>query len=337
MRDPGPIDLRAPQPGNHDRWREPEPAKTAPRRNVRRAAGLALGYGVAGLFTVGAAVVLVSTFSQPSDDGATETAAVIEQAGEALARADLPASAEGGPVDMGAARSITIPEPQPEPEPTAEDTAATDPIKTGGKGSVPDSSDPRWANAFAGKSAVEKKADKLPEAALAIVAERRQSGAVKAFSSIIADEPDPELPVAVKAAPTPAPDEIRTAALDPEAARAKPEAKREEPAATAEPAQTTGRAPTSTRTVRTAVNMRTGPGKSHRVVGVAPQGASVGVVSCDSWCEIVHQGKRGFVYASFLGQPRQSAEAPAGQPAPEKAEPEAKPVEDPFNAPKRSP
>lgn len=331
LRDPGPIDLSGRRPPAYDRWSEPPPAAPAPRRTMWQAAGLGLGYGVAGLLTVAAAVVVVWTLSpRPAEEATIRSAdvAMIETAStpspQPVAAAPV-AAADAGPVDLGPARSLTIPEPAAQASEGATDKTAA----SSDAPSLPDTADPRWANAFAKPSPSEGAADELPEAALSMVAERRQPEAVEALSSILAD--DPALPSTVDAAPTPAPDEVRTAALAPDPVEPKTERKAEaaKPVAEPVPAATSNAAPTGRRTVRTAVNMRTGPGNSYRIVGVAPEGASVGVVRCDAWCEIVHDGKRGFVFAKFLGPAEHQAQAPA---------PAAKePVEDPFNAPKRSP
>ncbi len=48
------------------------------------------------------------------------------------------------------------------------------------------------------------------------------------------------------------------------------------------------------------VTMRAKPSSRGGVLGTVPGGADVSVVSCDSWCEIVYDGKRGFVYRNFL-------------------------------------
>jgi hypothetical protein len=49
-----------------------------------------------------------------------------------------------------------------------------------------------------------------------------------------------------------------------------------------------------------AVTMRSGPKKAASALGTVPAGVAVEVVSCKSWCEIVYEGKRGFIYKSFL-------------------------------------
>ena len=49
------------------------------------------------------------------------------------------------------------------------------------------------------------------------------------------------------------------------------------------------------------VNMRTGPGNSQTVIATIPRGSPVEVIECQQWCEVIFTGRRGWVYASFLG------------------------------------
>lgn len=70
------------------------------------------------------------------------------------------------------------------------------------------------------------------------------------------------------------------------------------------PAQTQAAAPANgreTRLVR-AINMREAPRRGAGTVGVLAAGTKVTLVSCSSWCEIVADGKRGYVYKSAVGR-----------------------------------
>jgi hypothetical protein len=49
-----------------------------------------------------------------------------------------------------------------------------------------------------------------------------------------------------------------------------------------------------------AVTMRSGPKKSASALRTIPAKAAVHVISCKSWCEIEYEGKRGWIYKSFL-------------------------------------
>ncbi len=74
--------------------------------------------------------------------------------------------------------------------------------------------------------------------------------------------------------------------------------------------------------VRQAVNMRAAPKKGAGVLGVVPAGKSVSVLSCESWCQISYEGRRGWVYKSFLAasapkeaaaEPKKPARAPSNR------------------------
>jgi hypothetical protein len=48
------------------------------------------------------------------------------------------------------------------------------------------------------------------------------------------------------------------------------------------------------------VTMRTGPQKNAAAMGTVPAKSSVQVVSCKKWCQIVYNGKRGWIYRSYI-------------------------------------
>jgi hypothetical protein len=48
------------------------------------------------------------------------------------------------------------------------------------------------------------------------------------------------------------------------------------------------------------VNMRAGPDFDAAVITVVSAGTEVGVIGCDSWCEVVFTGERGWIYQSFV-------------------------------------
>ena len=55
---------------------------------------------------------------------------------------------------------------------------------------------------------------------------------------------------------------------------------------------------------------------------VVPQAATVQLVGCKAWCEIVYKGRRGYVYKDFLGGSRS---APASSQGRQGFRPDAKP------------
>ncbi|MFW6077833.1 MAG: SH3 domain-containing protein [Hyphomicrobiales bacterium] len=57
---------------------------------------------------------------------------------------------------------------------------------------------------------------------------------------------------------------------------------------------------TRTAAVRTDVNMRARPDNSGAVIQVVPGGKDVDVIGCDYWCEVIYDGRRGFIYKDFV-------------------------------------
>ena len=68
----------------------------------------------------------------------------------------------------------------------------------------------------------------------------------------------------------------------------------------ATPAGSPGADPVRTVTTNQWVNMRDAADSSSGVIRVVPYGAEVALVSCDGWCEVEHEGTRGFIYRNFL-------------------------------------
>jgi uncharacterized protein YraI len=65
----------------------------------------------------------------------------------------------------------------------------------------------------------------------------------------------------------------------------------------------TGPAEAETAVVRTAVNVRTGPGPEHRVVGVLSAGQRIEVVACTQsrrWCQVSTGNGPGWIYTSYI-------------------------------------
>lgn len=49
------------------------------------------------------------------------------------------------------------------------------------------------------------------------------------------------------------------------------------------------------------VNIRSGANSKSPVIGVIPRNSAVDIVKCASWCEIVYDGKHGYIYSGFVG------------------------------------
>ena len=54
--------------------------------------------------------------------------------------------------------------------------------------------------------------------------------------------------------------------------------------------------------INTSVNMRSSPDNDASVVAVLGVGTTVKIEKCDYWCEVVANGKRGFVFRKFVGR-----------------------------------
>ena len=78
----------------------------------------------------------------------------------------------------------------------------------------------------------------------------------------------------------------------------------EEPAQTASPAPPAEAEPeevkTRTAAVNSDVNMRTGPDNDAKVIKALRRNSKVEVIGCNFWCEVIHAGKRGYIYKSFI-------------------------------------
>jgi uncharacterized protein YraI len=53
-------------------------------------------------------------------------------------------------------------------------------------------------------------------------------------------------------------------------------------------------------TVTATVNLRSGAGTGHEIVGKIPGGSRVDVSNCGEWCEVEWQGRKGFAVAASL-------------------------------------
>ena len=61
--------------------------------------------------------------------------------------------------------------------------------------------------------------------------------------------------------------------------------------------------------VSRAVNLRARPKSGSQKLMVIPRGASVQLVGCKVWCEVVYKGRHGYVYKDFLGGMRSATAA----------------------------
>lgn len=197
---------------------------------------------------------------------------------------DVPeaASAESEVVTVAAVeKSATVSAETELPVSASQGEAAGVPASSQGKGDADSASltanDPRWSG----------KAPAKASASAALAAQASETGIVTGR------EAPPPLPTPEQAASVAAyqaepasnataqgPDGARTASIPDESA-------------SAEKRRQNGH-------ILRAVTMRAGPKKGATALGTIPAKASVEVVSCKAWCQVVYKGKRGWIYKSFV-------------------------------------
>lgn len=205
------------------------------------------------------------------------------------------------------------PAPQP-PASNALDASAVDALPP---------EDPRWARGGGGRTG-KKSASDAPNALQAL---NTPAGAI-VLGALAASE-KPSDPMATAAIFPDAQSVLKTRPpVSPQLAVPAPEM----PIATEQPA------PRRTVRVNDDVNLRARGVSGSRVLRTIPGNASVGLVGCKDWCEVVYEGTRGFIYKSFIGGRRAPAERVAAT-APEQAVPvaTAAPAAEPKAQPKPTP
>ncbi|CDX14099.1 SH3 type 3 domain-containing protein [Mesorhizobium sp. ORS 3324] len=159
---------------------------------------------------------------------------------------------------------------------------------------APAANSPGASSGSANSGGANAPADQKPAAA-AFAESAAETDASTALSNVAAPAPAAAQPADAKK-PDDKMDGAQTAAI--------PEAKSQEPAATGDAAQDHPKpenvsAGANGRILR-AVTMRSGPKKGASAIVTVPAKASVQVMSCKKWCEIVYNGKRGWVYKTYV-------------------------------------
>ena len=253
------------------------------------------------LATAGAVAML---FAEPSEGAAEAPVAKLEQPAPKPQKQADPAPAQVS-ADAKAVEHMTLqnlpfrkvattqikvsaagdmlPERDSAPQPAQADLQGADALRQ---------QDPRWARTEA------PKASTIFASVLHMAPEADKPAAAEGGGplSLAGQTPDTEQPA----------DETQVAAIEPQPvkARAKPKAQ-EKPqpveAAVEEPVEAPpGLSPARTAQVVKGANIRSRPKSGSSVLGVVPKGASVDLVGCKVWCEIVYKGKRGYVYKDFV-------------------------------------
>ena len=211
--------------------------------------------------------------------------------GERQAFANASETAETRTVESAAADGVVAMAPQAVPE--ANDVTSA---KQAAEADIPalPANDPRWTD---------PNAPRRPS----VKSEASAASAVQAQATATAERPavdpasNPQLAafVAENAAAVREgvpPDSSATAAIS--AVKPERQAAKTAPAESAADPETA--AATTAGHIARAVTMRAGPKKGAAAIATVPARTAVQVVSCEKWCQIVYNGKRGWIYKSFL-------------------------------------
>ncbi len=206
-------------------------------------------------------------------------------------------------------KTVTIKaDPQPkttkvQPRPVAPQPPADVAVETPVDAEAPPREDPRWARAPEAPAS-----QPIPLNAPIDLTPSATGLALSALAA--AEEPsDPMSTAAIYRNDERARDQL--SAMPPELAIPEPQM----PVTDETPAAEERPAPQRTVRVNDGVNLRARGASGSRVLRTIPANASVGLVGCKAWCEVVYDGTRGFIYKSFVGGPRAPAARATAKPA----------------------
>ncbi|MER8745248.1 SH3 domain-containing protein [Mesorhizobium sp. M1004] len=181
------------------------------------------------------------------------------------------------------------------PQAARKGDAVSSTVAVGGAAMPPlSANDPRWTAAQSNSDPAATPSDQVPTEqaaakpsdAAAFEEPAAQGDATTQLSKVAAPANDDDAETAAIPTPKPQlPDEQSSAATNDTQAKAKP--------------QKVAAAAGTGRILRT-VTMRSGPQKNAAAMGTVPAKSSVQVVSCKKWCQIVYNGKRGWIYKSYI-------------------------------------
>ncbi|ESZ51092.1 peptide-binding protein [Mesorhizobium sp. L2C054A000] len=181
------------------------------------------------------------------------------------------------------------------PQAARKGDAVSSTVAVGGAAMPPlSANDPRWTAAQSNSDPAATPSDQAPAEqaaakpsdAAAFEEPAAQGDATTQLSKVAAPANDDDTETAAIPTPKPQlPDEQSSAATNDTQAKAKP--------------QKVAAAAGTGRILRT-VTMRSGPQKNAAAMGTVPAKSSVQVVSCKKWCQIVYNGKRGWIYKSYI-------------------------------------
>lgn len=266
----------------------------APARHARADSFTWKRFALLGLIAVGAigAGIALQSVAARNDSGAAEPADSAEVANVAPTSEAVGAPAPPAP----AVRNVT---PKAAEQVVQDGSTPATPVAPGAE-----------------LAAVDQPLDQPMDQALS--GQGRDASSVATPDAAVApDAQASELPVAPEAsaddaqasdaAPMDAPASEDTAAVAPPSApkpapraAAKPTVAAATPAARAPAPAVSNAAPSGTATIKSGVTMRSGPDNKAGAVATLKTGQKVDLVSCKMWCEVVADGKRGFVFKKFV-------------------------------------
>ncbi|MER8623925.1 SH3 domain-containing protein [Mesorhizobium sp. M1143] len=181
------------------------------------------------------------------------------------------------------------------PQAARKGDAVSSTVAVGGAAMPPlSANDPRWTAAQSNSDPAATPSDQAPAEqaaakpsdAAAFEEPAAQGDATTQLSKVAAAANDDDAETAAIPTPKPQlPDEQSSAATNDTQTKAKP--------------QKVAAAAGTGRILRT-VTMRSGPQKNAAAIGTVPAKSSVQVMSCKKWCQIVYNGKRGWIYKSYI-------------------------------------
>jgi len=164
--------------------------------------------------------------------------------------------------------------------------------------------DPRWTGAQPKAASAAPDQAAAPSQAANQAKPTPDKPAVAAAFAPSATDTDAASELAKVAAPAPAassnPDGAKTAAIpevQPQAPEQQPTASDDGSKAKAKPRKV---AAAGNGRILRAVTMRSGPKKNAAAIGTVPAKTSVQVMNCKQWCQIVYNGKTGWIYKSYI-------------------------------------
>ncbi|MDP3896716.1 MAG: SH3 domain-containing protein [Mesorhizobium sp.] len=277
-------------------------------RYARRLAPWAAGSAVIAAMIAVGGLLAQSLLSEDAPQGVAAGAVPqIEETADASAPAALPPNDRATLLGPRLATEISAPSPaEPAPSPVMQ---AEEPVLA--------VDDARWAREVVAKpNLVPALARRVAE--MQAFADEGAALPVEPAETVRDDQLD--------AAPETDPE--RTAAVPPATppAAAKPEAPG---------APQANRPPAGTGRMTSAANLRARPENGAAVVTTIASGAEVQIVACEAWCEIVHDGRRGYVFGKFVrqGDAPAAAATVAAKPADATAAPQPAPASKPKIVP----